>query len=323
MVRIDPHVHFRDEEQKYKETIIHGLELAKEQGVDIVFDMPNTFKPILCEADVLRRISLVPEQEKSRYFLYIGATADEHQLKEAVRTAAARKEVIGLKLYAGKSTGNLAVVEEVLQRKIYSLLAQENYQGVLAVHCEKESYMSSAFDPSIPISHCLSRPKIAEIESVKEQIKMVKETGFLGTLYVCHISVPEAVELVWQAKKEGVNIVCGVTPHHLLWDDSIMNLSGGLLYKMNPPLRSREDMLTMRKLLKQRKIDWIETDHAPHTVGEKLHGPYPSGYPSLYLYRNLVEKILPEWGLTEKEIGQLTYGNIVKVFGQKIVQNKN
>jgi len=149
-MRIDPHVHFRDEEQSYKETIAHGLKLAKEQGVDIVFDMPNTARPILGEADVIRRLKLVPSTEKKRYCIYIGATADEEQLKEAVDIVGEYPQVIGIKLYAGKSTGGLAVKGEDDQRKIYKVLAKSGYKGVLAVHCEKESLLKDEFDPKKP-----------------------------------------------------------------------------------------------------------------------------------------------------------------------------
>jgi dihydroorotase len=84
---------------------------------------------------------------------------------------------------------------------------------------------------------------------------------------------------------------------------------------MNPPLRSKRDVDGLREYLKQGKIDWIETDHAPHTIGEKLHDGYPSGYPSLYLYKYCIEKFLPELGLTKNQIKNLTFNNIVKAFG--------
>jgi len=87
---------------------------------------------------------------------------------------------------------------------------------------------------------------------------------------------------------------------------------------MNPPLRPEYDMMSLRESLKQGKIDWIETDHAPHTIGEKLHTGYLSGYPSLYLYKELIEKILPLWGISPEQINNLTFGNIVKTFGLKL-----
>ena len=87
---------------------------------------------------------------------------------------------------------------------------------------------------------------------------------------------------------------------------------------MNPPLRSRKDVKALQEYLKHGKIDWIETDHAPHAVGEKLHSGFPSGYPSLYLYRSCVEGLLPALGLSEEEIDDLTFNNIVNVFNLKL-----
>jgi len=282
----------------------------------------------LRETDVLRRLTFVPETEKHRYFMYLGATSDHSQLREAVRLVKEHPHVIGIKMYAGRSTGNLAIIEEKDQRLVYRTLAEERYQGVLAVHCEKESCMTDTFNAHHPISHAHSRPKIAEIESLKDQLRFAQEEGFQGVLHICHISTPEAVELVYQMKnalngdnRENSNqftipfsITCGITPHHLLWDEEQMNLPQGLLYKMNPPLRKKEDVFALRELLKQGKIDWIETDHAPHQVGEKLHGCCPSGYPSLYLYKDFVEKFLPSLGLDEEQIHRLTFDNIVKAF---------
>ncbi|MEK7447780.1 MAG: amidohydrolase family protein [Patescibacteria group bacterium] len=315
-MRIDPHVHLRDEEQNYKETIVHGLDTAKKMGVDIVFDMPNTQKPILTEEDVVRRLKLVPDAEKGRYFLYIGATADAEQLKNAAKLVEEVKEVIGIKMFAGKSTGTLEIIDEDEQKGVYSVLAKCGYTGVLAVHCEKEAHITDTFDPKNPITHATSRPNSAEHESIKDQIRFAQESGFQGTLHICHTSTKESVELVNEARKE-MKITCGVTPHHLLFDDSKMNESHGLLYKMNPPLRSKKDVEALRNYLKEGKIDWIETDHAPHTVGEKLYDGYPSGFPSLYLYKELVEELLPSLGLSEGEIENLTYNNIIKAFKLK------
>jgi len=318
-MRIDPHVHFRDEEQSYKETISHGLKVAKEQGADIVFDMPNTARPVIDETRVKERLALVPKGEEKRYYIYIGATKDELQLKKAVELVQNNEYVCGIKMFAGKSTGNLEIISEEAQKKVYATLATAGYIGVLAVHCEKESLMKGNFDPNEPFTHCISRPNEAEIESIRDQIKFAKNSNFKGTLHIGHVSCKESVALVEAARKEGkIKITCGVTPHHLLWTCEKLKEPMGLLYKTNPPLRSEYDVMGLREALKQEKIDWIETDHAPHALGEKLSSSYPSGYPSLYLYKELVEKILPTWGITTEQVENLTYKNIVKTFGLKV-----
>jgi len=319
VMRIDPHVHFRDEEQAYKETIAHGLKVAKEQGVDIVFDMPNVARPVIDEERVKSRLALVPKGEEKRYYTYIGATKDSVQLKKAVELAKSNERVCGIKMYAGKSTGNLEIIAEEDQRTVYSTLADEGYTGVLAVHCEKEAYMKNVFDPKNPFTHSLARPNEAEIESVKDQIKFASETNFKGTFHVCHISCKKTIELVEETRRKGkIRITCGATPHHSLWSNEMLKRPDGLLYRTVPPLRSNEDVEALRKALREGKIDWIETDHAPHAIGEKLFSEYPNGFPSLFLYKRFIEETLPSWGLSEKQINDVTSNNITKTFGVKL-----
>jgi len=114
-----------------------------------------------------------------------------------------------------------------------------------------------------------------------------------------------------------MKITCGVTPHHLLWNEENMRQPDGMLYKMNPPLRAKEDVQALLIRLKEGSIDWIETDHAPHAVGEKLFPPYISGYPSLYIYKDLLD-ILRARGMKEGQIDDMTYYNIKKAFGHKV-----
>lgn len=312
-MRIDPHVHFRDEEQDYKETIAHGLKTAAAQGVDVVFDMPNTAKPVLRSADVKRRLALVPKGHEYRYRLYVGVTSDEEQLKEAARLVKEVKPVVGLKMFAGKSTGDLAILSEEAQKKVYQRLAKQGYEGVLVVHCEKEALMTNTFNPKDPISHARSRPCEAEVASIRDQARFAHQAGFKGTVHVCHVSCADSLKAINEARKH-VKMTCGVTPHHLLWTEEKMRGEHGLLYKMNPPLRTQRDVEALREGLKNGTIDWIETDHAPHTIGEKLHEGHPSGYPSLYLYKDLVENKLPAWGLSKERIKKVTSSNIVDAF---------
>lgn len=315
---IDPHVHCRDGKQAYKETISHVFKIAKQQGVQKVFDMPNTDPPILLKSDVQKRLKIVPKDQKNNYYLYIGASADKKQLTQAVEAYRKYRQVIGIKLYAGKSVGELAVVSKNDQQKIYQTLADLAYDGVLAVHCEKEKYLKPAlFDHSKPITHCHARPKKAEIESIKDQIYLAKSTKFNGTLHIVHVSCPESVNLINTAGKT-IKITCAVTPHHIMWSNRVLHNANGLLYKMNPPLRDVEDVNKLRKCLKQGKIDWVETDHAPHAIGEKLFSPYLSGYPSLYLYKYFVKKFLPNLKISTQQIKKLTSENICQTFSNKL-----
>lgn len=321
-MRIDPHVHCRDGKQSYKETIAHVLKLCDEQGVDIIFDMPNTDPPLLTERDVEERLALVPREGLARYRIYMGATADERQLRAAAQLADQHGHVIGLKLYAGQSTGTLGLQHEQDQRNVYRILAEADYHGVLAVHAEKESLFTRSFSAAHPASHSQARPPQAETASITDQIAFARTANFKGTLHICHISTAASLELVKAARAE-LNITCGVTPHHLLWSSSHMKGPEGLLYKVNPPLRELADNVALRQALKLGEIDWIETDHAPHPISEKLYAPFASGYPSLCLYRSLVEEILPYWGVNESIIKNITGAAIRRVFGERKLGHDN
>ena len=319
-MRIDPHVHCRDGSQNYKETIAHVFKLCDKQGINIIFDMPNTSPPILTPQDVEKRLALVPRKDKKRYRIFIGATSDKKQLTRASDMAQDSKSVVGLKLYAGRSVGNLAITVEEKQRRIYEILSAANYKGVLAVHCEKDSLIKNIFDPDKPVTHCLSRPKEAEVESISDQIEFAQVAGFKGTLHICHISTASSIDIISRTP-ENLKITCGVTPHHLLWSSARYHEPNGLLYRENPPLRDTSDTIALRKALKSGIINWIETDHSPHPISEKLYPPYLPGYPSLCLYRLLVEEILPQWGFDDKLIERVTYANIVNTFDERKLLN--
>ena len=121
------------------------------------------------------------------------------------------------------------------------------------------------------------------------------------------------MEIIREKRKRGkVNVTCGATPHHIMWDQSKMKGKDGIKYKMNPPLRFRIYVEELREYLLNGDINWIETDHAKHTEREKTEPPYLSGYPSLELYREFVEEFLPGLGMGEEQIRAMTRDNIVK-----------
>ncbi len=321
---IDSHVHFRDFNQRYKETIKHGLEVALDSGLDAVFDMPNTDPPIMTRELIKDRLRIAREANVSDVFygLYIGLTADPEQVKQASNIFRSFKQVVGMKLYAGHSVGNLGVINKEEQKRVYGTLAKEGYEGVLAVHCEKESELCpDSWDSQQPITHCYARPEKAEIESVRNQLMYAKESGFNGRLHVAHISSPMAVDLVTQAKKEGMDISCGICPHHFIYDWSQMYDKKGVFWKMNPPLREPKSRERIFQQLKKGEIDWIETDHAPHSLTEKFENPFMSGIPGIAWWP-MFEEFLRQNEFTDEQIKQLTYAKIVERFGIDIKRSK-
>ena len=125
-----------------------------------------------------------------------------------------------------------------------------------------ESDVYPLMDEVMPLYAILDKEKI---EIPKEAVEFVKQTGC--AYHVCHISTKESVELIRQAKKDGVDITCETGPHYLVLSDKDLQENGR--FKMNPPLRSRADMQALIEGIKDGTIDMIATDHAPHSAEEK------------------------------------------------------
>lgn len=318
---IDPHVHLRDGQLSEKETIEHGIKTAYAAGFKAFFDMPNTVPPLTTAEAAAERIRLGQQKAAAVssevfYGVYGGVTCDERQLKEMVQFyKTAFPSITGLKMFAGHSTGNMGLTEKAMQKKVYTILAGQNYCGVLAIHCEKESCMHpEIWNPEFPESHSKARPSKAETESIKDQIELASAADFGGTIHICHISTAEGLNLVCSARQKGMKITCGATPHH-----SLLNINSysekGIFVKMNPPLREEKDRTAIFKGLLDGSIDWIESDHAPHTIKDKEKGA--SGIPG-FAGMLLLIKALRGAGCTEERLFSLCGGNVNKTFRMKL-----
>ena len=352
---IDPHVHLRDWNQAHKETLRHGFSVAWRAGLDGVFEMPNTDPPLTSREAVLRRIDDADRALRGLgiplfHGLYAGLTADPRQIEEVVHIWSERfPRVVGLKMFAGHSTGNMGIVKREAQQGVYAELAKLGFTGVLAVHCEKESLMKpDAWDPGRPSSHGRARPPAAEVASVDDQKELARAAGFQGTLHICHISTPWALDLLKgkhvregarPAAPDAFKVSCGLTPHHALLDQEMMDEPDGILLKTNPPLRPRPLPGKMLDRLLAGEIYWIETDHAPHTMEEKRGGagsPQPasggggaarggsqpaSGIPVLPFHPHFV-RLLSQKGMTAERLEEITHGAICRTFGIQVVKHR-
>ena len=309
---IDPHVHLRDWNEKEKETLVHGMESGYLSGIDTFFDMPNTNPPITNRENALKRIEdgIKAEEELRKrgmdvhYHLYLGLTPNKEQISEMVSLYSSLfPRIIGLKLFASHSTGNMGIIDEEEEKNVFQVLADLDYKGVVAVHAEKTSLFTTNS------SHALSRPSISEIESVRDMIEFATDAGFKGRLHIAHISTKGALELVKKAKEEGkIKITSGATPHHALF-----NLESENKYlKMNPPLREEEDRAYIFSSRLSGDIDWIESDHAPHALLDKENGK--CGIPGFKGTLLLIDK-LRECGISEERLEKLLNTNIASTFG--------
>ena len=314
---IDPHAHCRDWGQSHKETFRTAGEAALNGGITQLHDMPNTDPPVLWREDAERRIADAAKAGiKPSYRIYMGVSADARQLEEAAGFSKACPEVAGLKLYAGESFGDLGVTEPGQQSEVYKTLAGLRYRGVLMVHCEKASlFANDRWTAERPETWSEARPPQAETEAVRDQLRFALNAGFQGRLQICHATLPEAVSLISNAPGT-LKAGCGATPHHLILDSEMMaGRAGGLLLKINPPLRGPDDAAGLRSLLTSGRISWLETDHAPHLLHEKLNPPYCSGVPELDTFAGFVCHLNRELGIPWDRIASLTSLNAARAFG--------
>lgn len=312
----DPHVHLRDWSQGSKETVAHGLAVAAACGFTRVFDMPNTDPALTSREAVLKRLELAeaPSEETGvAYSVHMGLTADPAQIREAV---AAWKElfprVAGLKMFAGHSTGNMGIVSEEGQRLVFRTLAEEDYRGVVTIHCEKEGLLKPGFFvPGKWDTWSDARPAGAEAESIRDMLRFSEEEGCRGGLHIAHISTAEGIRIVCEAKREGRDVTCGTTPHHALLCTKDAEYHDTFL-KMNPPLRNEDDRDAVFRGLLDGSVDWAESDHAPHTLPDKEKGA--SGIPGLPGMLLLLDA-LRKAGATEERLGEVFSSACCRRFG--------
>lgn len=316
---VDPHVHLRDWEDRNKDTIEHGIKVAIDCNITEVFDMPNTKPPLTTRDVILDRFADASEallnlhKHNFNYRVFAGLTKNKDQIKEIVETYFELfPMIVGLKMFAGHSTGEMGIVSYEDQKKVFETLVKNNYNGVLAIHCEKESLMDSAkFDKNDLSTQSIARPAIAEIESVRDMINLAKETSFKGTLDIVHISTKEALDLVKKTKEEDntFRICCGATAHHALLNQSAANHKS--FARMNPPLRSEEDRIAIFEGLLDGSVDWIESDQAPHTIEDKMKGA--GGIPGFSGTLLLIDALINS-GASKKRITNLVGKRVYEVF---------
>jgi dihydroorotase len=314
---IDPHVHLRGGAERAKESLEHGLDVAWRAGLDGVFEMPNTDPPLDRREAIERRIDDADRAIDRLgigifHGIWAGLTADPAQIEDVVRCwAESRPRVVGLKLFAGTSTGTLAVTGIEEQRAVWTRLAELGYDGIVAVHCEKVGLFlrrddgSPAWDPARPSSWAAARPPEAEVASVEDQLALSAEAGFRGGVHVAHVSVPAALATIVRARAAGRRVTCGLTPQHALLSAEDMDRPDGLLLKTNPPLRPEGLPAQMLEALLAGAIDWVESDHAPHTLADKRER-FASGLPGLPFWPRFLE-LLRERGMAPGLLARVTH----------------
>jgi dihydroorotase len=255
----DMHVHLREPGREDEETVETGCNAAAVGGFTGVACMPNT-NPDIDSAEVVRFI--IEKAAKHLVNVYPVAAATLGRKGEAISPM--------LELHAAGAVGfsddGVAIKTAGILRNV--LEYSKMVGAPIIEHCEDESFAGGAMNESFTstLLGLQGIPNVAEDLIVMRDIMMAEFTG--AKVHIAHISSKNAVDLVRQAKKKGIRVTAEVAPHHFSLTDDLLK-SFDTNYKMNPPLRTQEDVDAMIEGLKDGTIDCIASDHAPHSIEEK------------------------------------------------------
>jgi len=258
---IDMHSHFREPGYEYKETIESGSHAAAKGGYTTVACMPNT-SPAIDNQALVEFINLKSKQVGLVDVHAIGSITKGREGKELSPIG----ELVKAGAVAISDDGSSVMNSEILRR---ALEYAKMFNIPVIEHCEDpdlagEGVMNEGYYSTL--LGLKGIPKAAEEVIVARDILLARETG--GRLHIAHVSTEGSIELIKWAKKQGLNVTAEAAPHHFSLDESTLK-DYDTNFKMNPPLRTKEDVKSIRKALKDNVIEVIATDHAPHAEVDK------------------------------------------------------
>ena len=258
----DVHVHFREPGFSYKETIKSGSMASAKGGYTSVCTMPN-LNPVPDSLEHLKEQTDIIERDAVIEVLPYAAITVGEKGEELVDMESLAEKVIAF------SDDGRGVQSEEMMRE--AMLRAKALGKMIVAHCEVNELLRGGYihDGDYAKEHghrgiCSE----SEWKQIERDLRLAKETGC--AYHVCHISTKESVDIIRKAKAEGVNVTCETGPHYLVMDDSDLQEEGR--FKMNPPLRGKEDREALIEGIKDGTIDMIATDHAPHSAEEKSRG---------------------------------------------------
>lgn len=272
---IDPQVHFREPGLTHKEDLSTATRACARGGVTAFLEMPNTNPLTTTQAALNDKLDRAAQKSLVNYGFFIGATEENvPDLREATPTP-------GIKIFMGSMKGPLLVDTEAKLDPIFAM-----GDRLIAVHAEdqhrilerRQQFAAQIADQSDPAIHSHIQDNQAALNATKLALKLSKK--YQRRLHILHLSTAEEAELLRQDKPAWVT--AEVTPQHLFLNTSAYAEIGSRA-QMNPPVRSVQDNETLWQALLDGVLDFIATDHAPHTLDEKAQ-PYPqspSGMPGV------------------------------------------
>ncbi len=259
---VDVHVHLREPGFSYKETILTGSRAAAAGGYTCVCAMPNLNPAPDSVENLDMEIGIIKRDAVIDVLPYATITKGRKGL-----------EIVDIEALMGRcvafSDDGSGVQDDAVMRSAMERIAAAG--GILAAHCEDNSLLHGGYihDGAYAREHghkgICSESEWGQIE---RDLRLAEETGC--PYHVCHISTKESVQLIREAKSRGVDVSCETGPHYLVLTDDDLQEDGR--FKMNPPLRGKEDRDALIEGIKDGTIDMIATDHAPHSAEEKSRG---------------------------------------------------
>ncbi len=264
----DVHVHFREPGFSYKETIFSGSRCAAKGGYTSVCTMPNlnpvpdSFENIMVQKEIIDRDSVID--------IYPYASITVGQRGETLSDFEKMKDIAIAYSDDGRGVQSDELMLEAMKK------AKELNKMIVA-HCEVNDLLEGGYIHRGEYAKKHNHKGIcseSEYKQIERDLNLAKKTGV--KYHVCHISCKESVELICQAKKDGIDVTCETGPHYLVLDDSFLQEDGR--FKMNPPLRDISDREALVEGVVDGTIDMIATDHAPHSAEEKSRGLEKSAF---------------------------------------------
>ena len=258
----DVHVHFREPGFSYKETIASGSAAAAHGGYTAVCTMPNLSPVPDCAEHLKAQLDAIDKSAVIEVIPYGAITVGEKG--EELSDMESMADNVCAFSDDGRGVQNDSMMREAMAKA-------KRLGKIISAHCEDNSLLFGGYIHDGEYAKAHGHRGISsesEYRQIERDLRLAEETGC--AYHVCHISTKESVELIRQAKARGVDVTSETAPHYLVLCDEDMQEDGR--FKMNPPLRSREDKQALIEGIKDGTIDMIATDHAPHSAEEKGRG---------------------------------------------------
>ena len=260
---VDLHTHLREPGFENSETIETGSRSAAAGGYTAVHAMANTF-PVADTAGVVEQVYRIGNEVGLVQVQPIGAVTVGLAGLQLAELAAMNDSKAGVRIFS--DDGN-CVHDPLLMRRALEYV--KAFDGIVAQHAQDPRLTKNAQMNESPLSARLGLagwPALAEESIIARDIMLTELTD--SRLHLCHVSTRRSADLIREAKKKGIKVTAEVTPHHLLLTEDLAE-SYDPIYKVNPPLRKKDDVIALREALIDGTIDVIATDHAPHPKESK------------------------------------------------------